>query len=134
MKIAISATGADIEAGVDPRFGRCAYFITVDPETMKWESALNEATGFAHGAGIQAAQTVAGMGVDAVITGNVGPNAHQTLNAAGVRVFTDAQGSIRDAVDAYREGSLPEAGGPTVGGHSGQGGGMGSGRGRGRGR
>jgi len=132
MKIAVSAMDADIEAGVDPRFGRCAYFIMVDPETMKWESVLNEATGFAHGAGIQAAQTVASAGVEAVITGNVGPNAHQTLNAAGIRVFTGGQGTVKDAVAAYREGSLSEAGGPTVGGHSGQGGGMGLGRGRGR--
>ena len=42
MKIAISATGSTLDAEVDPRFGRCQYFILAEPETMKFEAALPE--------------------------------------------------------------------------------------------
>jgi predicted Fe-Mo cluster-binding NifX family protein len=41
MKIAVSATGTDLNAQVDPRFGRCANFILVDTDTMAFEAIPN---------------------------------------------------------------------------------------------
>lgn len=130
MKIAISSSGIDLNAPMEPRFGRCPYFIIVDPETMEYEAVPNMAQGAAHGAGIQAARFIAESGVKIVITGNVGPNAFSALSSAGIEVITATLGSVREAVEKYRNGELTVGRrGPTVGGHFG---GRGGGRGRGR--
>jgi len=128
MKICVSASSDSLDANVDPRFGRCPYFVVVDSETMEFTVVSNDSTNAAHGAGIQAAQTVANMGAKVVITGNVGPNAFSVLSAAGIKLVTGVSGSIRDAVEKYKSGQLQETGNPTVGGHFG----MGKGQGRGR--
>lgn len=133
MKIAISAAGADLDADVEPRFGRCQYFVLVDPDTMEFESLENASVMASGGAGISAAQVIAGKGVQAVLTGNCGPNAYQVLSAAGVQVITGVGGKIKDAVQAYKSGQLQPSSRPNVAGHSGMGGGMGRGMGRGRG-
>jgi predicted Fe-Mo cluster-binding NifX family protein len=132
LKVAVSSTGNGLDSQVDPRFGRCSTFIIVDTETMQAEAVPNSSIGAAHGAGIGAAQAVAGAGVKAVLTGQVGPNAHMALSQAGVKVYTGAYGTVRQAVEAYKRGELREVSSPTVGGHFGQGGGgMGQGRRRG---
>ena len=76
MKIAISATGLTLEDEVDPRFGRCQHFIVADTETKEFEALDNSSATAAGGAGISAAQMIAGKGVEAVLTGNCGPNAY----------------------------------------------------------
>jgi predicted Fe-Mo cluster-binding NifX family protein len=119
MKIGITSTGENLEAEVDQRFGRCKYFIIVDMESMEFESLSNENIMASGGAGIQAAQTIANKGIDAVITGNVGPNAFQTLSAAGIKIFTGVSGTIKEAINKYKKGGLKETGGPNVGNHSG---------------
>ena len=133
MKVAVSATEENLDAQIDPRFGRCQYFIIVDTESMEYEVMPNASAMATGGAGIQAAQSVAGMGVEAVITGNVGPNAYQTLSASGIKIITGASGIVKDAVEKYKKGELKETSFPTVGGHFGMGGGMGRGMGGGRG-
>lgn len=115
MKIAVSSTGSTLDSEVDPRFGRCAYFIIVDPDTMEWEAISNEAAQMGGGAGIKAAQLVADKGAKAVISGNYGPNAFQSLMAANIKVFTGASGSVRDAIDKYKKGQLNESTEPSVG-------------------
>jgi predicted Fe-Mo cluster-binding NifX family protein len=132
MKVAVSSTGNGLDSQVDPRFGRCSTFIIVDTETMQAEAVPNSSIGAAHGAGIGAAQAVAGAGVKAVLTGHVGPNAHMALSQADVKTYIGASGTVRQTVEAYKRGELREASSPTVGGHFGQGGrGMGQGRRRG---
>jgi predicted Fe-Mo cluster-binding NifX family protein len=126
MKICVSAFSGSLDAEVDSRFGRCASFVIVDSETMEFNAVSNESSSAAHGAGIQAAQTVANMGVEVVLTGNVGPNAFSVLSAAGIKIVTGVSGSVREAVEKYKKGQLKEVGNPTVGGH------FGMGRGRGR--
>lgn len=130
MKICISASSNSLEAQVDPRFGRCPYFVIVDSETMQFEAIPNVASGSMSGAGIQAAQAIANRGVKIVITGNVGPNAFQALSAAGISVVTGASGTIREVVEKYKKGEFKETGAPTVSGHLGIGGGRGRGMGR----
>jgi predicted Fe-Mo cluster-binding NifX family protein len=130
MKICVSAESNNLEAPIDPRFGRCPYFVIVDSETMQFEAVPNVASGATGGAGIQAAQTIANKGAKVLITGNVGPNAFQALSAAGIKIVTGAFGTVREVVEKYKRGELRETGAPTVGGHFG----MGRGRGRGQGK
>jgi len=126
MKICVTAAADGLDAQLDPRFGRCQYFVIVDSETMKFEAVPNTAAGAMGGAGIRAAQTVAGKGVEVLITGNVGPNAFQALSAAGVKIVTGAFGTVREVVERYKRGELRgETGAPTVRGHFGMGGGRG---------
>ncbi len=121
MKIAITAKGNTLESEVDPRFGRCSHFLIVDTDTMNFESISNESAMASGGAGIQAAQTMAKAGVEAVVTGNMGPNAFQTLSAAKIKVFIGANGTIKEAIEKYKKGELKETEAPNVGSHSGMG-------------
>ena len=122
MKICVTAVADGLDAQLDPRFGRCPYFVIVDSETMKFEAIPNTATGAMGGAGIQAAQTAASKRVEVLITGNVGPNAFQALSAAGIKIVTGAFGTVRDVVERYKKGELKgETSAPTVRGHFGMG-------------
>ena len=121
MKIGVSSTGKDLDAQVDPRFGRCSYFLVVNTETMSFKSISNESAMSSGGAGIQAAQTVAKARVNAIITGNVGPNAFQTLSAAGIKAFTGVTGSVKEAIEKYKNGELKESTTANVGSHYGSG-------------
>jgi len=141
MKVAVSSNGNNLDALLDPRFGRCAFFLVINPEDMSFEAFNNESAAQRGGAGIQAAQFLASQGVEAVITGNCGPNAVQTLSAAGIELFGGQAGTIKEVVKRFKKGGLSPTSEATVESHfgmttetgSGRGGGMGSGRGMGRG-
>src|SRR4030043_1936534 len=128
MKIAISATGKDLNCQIDPRFGRCQYFIFVNPETMEFEVAENEGLMAMGGAGVQAAQLIAQRGATALITGNLGPNAASALSASGIKIYLASGGTLKDVIQGYKTGSLRESSGATVPPHSGMGGGRAMGR------
>jgi predicted Fe-Mo cluster-binding NifX family protein len=119
MKVIITAMGNDLNSQVDPRFGRCKYFLTVDTETMEFEATPNGNQDAMGGVGVQAAQTVANKGVDALLTGSVGPNAFQTLSAAGLKIYTGAHGTIKEVLEQFKQGELKESSNSTVGSHSG---------------
>lgn len=133
MKVAVSASGKDLDSQIDPRFGRCANFIVVDTESMDFEAFDNKAVALGGGAGIQAAEFVASKGAKAVITGNCGPNALRTLSAGGIDVIVGQGGPVKDAVEAYKRGGLKPTSRASVGAHHGMGGGPGWGGGRGMG-
>ena len=133
MKIAVSSSGNDLDSQVDPRFGRCAYFVIVETDDMGFEAFENGSIALGGGAGIQAAQFVASKGAKAVITGNVGPNAVQTLSAAGVEVFVGQSGTVREAIERYTKGEINSTSTPNVADHYGMGSGAGMGRGMGMG-
>jgi predicted Fe-Mo cluster-binding NifX family protein len=133
MKIAVSSSGNDLDSQVDPRFGRCAYFIIVETDDMGFEAFENGSIALGGGAGIQAAQFVASKGAKAVITGNVGPNAVQTLSAAGVETFVGQSGTVREAMERYTKGEINSTSTPNVADHYGMGSGAGMGRGMGMG-
>jgi predicted Fe-Mo cluster-binding NifX family protein len=119
MKIAITASGPTLEANVDPRFGRCAYFLIVDTDTLEFEAVENPNIALGQGAGIQSAQLMAAKGAKFVLTGNCGPNAHETLSAAGVGAILGCTGTVRDAVERFKAGQFDIATEANVGGHSG---------------
>ncbi|TET89901.1 MAG: dinitrogenase iron-molybdenum cofactor biosynthesis protein [Desulfobacteraceae bacterium] len=133
MKIAVSSSGNDLDSQVDPRFGRCAYFVFVETDDMGFEAFENGSIALGGGAGIQAAQFVASKGAKAVITGNVGPNAVQTLSAAGVETFVGQSGTVREAIERYTKGEINSTSTPNVADHYGMGSGAGMGRGMGMG-
>ena len=137
MKVAVSSSGTNLDSQIDPRFGRCTYFIIVNTDDMSFEAFDNEGIALGGGAGIQSSQFVASKGVGAIITGNVGPNAVQTLSAAGLEIFMGQTGSVREAVERYRRGDIKPEGSPNVVDHYGMGGGasgMARGMGKGMGR
>ena len=131
MKIAVSSQGDTLDAAASPVFGRCPTYLFVEPETMVFEAVPNPAMNQAGGAGIQAAQFVVNRGAEAVLSGNLGPNAYDVLQAAGVPGFLVSEGTVRQAVEAYKAGQLQPMGGPNVAAHAGMRGGR---RGMGRGR
>jgi predicted Fe-Mo cluster-binding NifX family protein len=142
MKIAISTAAPSVDAEIDPRFGRCEYFLLVDPDTMEFEAIENTSMAASGGAGISAAQMIAKKGAQLVLTGNCGPNAHQTLSAAGIPVITGVSGKVKAAIEAYKSGQYQSSAEPNVNAHFGTGGdignefmrGMGTGRGMSPGR
>jgi len=137
MKIAVSSTGKDLSAQIDPRFGRCRYFLVIDPQNMNFEVFENDSSGLRGGAGIQTAQFLSSLGVDSVITGNCGPNAVDTLNAIGIKLFSGQSGTVAEAVQQFKDGRLTATAVSNVPLHAGSGGagfGRGGGGGGGRGR
>jgi predicted Fe-Mo cluster-binding NifX family protein len=134
MKIAVSATGNNLDSAIDPRFGRCAYFLVVDTENMRFEAFSNESSALGGGAGIQSAQFVSSKGAQVLITGNCGPKAVQALSAAGVKVVLGQSGTVREATERFKRGELNAGSEANVGTHSGMGGGRGKGGDRGAGR
>jgi len=147
-KICITSTGPTLDSPVDPRFGRCAYFIIADPQTYDFEAVSNEAAMASGGAGIRAAQTVVSKNIEAVLTGSVGPNAFPALEDAGIKILAGISGTVKTAIESYMKENLTELkvpgpsnvgkgqGGPGRGLGMGYGGGsdMGLGRGVGGGR
>jgi predicted Fe-Mo cluster-binding NifX family protein len=116
MIIAVTAKGVDLDAAVDPRFGRAAAFVILDTDTGAVRALDNrEASLSGHGAGIQTARLMADQKVHTVLTGHCGPNAYRALHAAGVQVYTGvAEGTVREAVRQYQAGLLREASGADV--------------------
>ena len=143
MKIAISATGKDLDSAIDPRFGRASYFVIVDAESGNIVNVIDNlaAQDSAQGAGINAATLVAESGAQAVLTGQVGPKAFEVLQASGIRVISNVSGKVGEASEQYKKGAIPSSDeGPSAVANSGKilgpsfgGGGMGGGRGRGMG-
>lgn len=120
MKICITAQGDRLDAPVDPRFGRCAYFLIIDSQTGEM-SAVHNNGGASGGSGVQAGQTMADHQVEAVLTGNVGPNAYQTLQAAGITVYAGISGTVQEALERFRREDLPSPmAGPSVESHFGE--------------
>jgi len=118
MKIVVSSQGATLDSPVDPRFGRAAYFLLVDSDTGAFSAHDNaQNLNAPQGAGIQAAQTVARLGAEAVITGHVGPKAFATLQATGIAIHTGGAGSVRQAIEQFKSGKLSAAAKADVQGH-----------------
>ena len=118
MKVAITAQGQEPSSMIDLRFGRAKWIHVVDTDTG--EHRVHDNTvhlNLAQGAGIQTGQNIANLGVEAVITGNVGPNAFRTLNAADIKIFLAVQQTVEEAVAAFKEGRLQEIQLANVEGH-----------------
>jgi predicted Fe-Mo cluster-binding NifX family protein len=118
MRLVVTAQGTDLDSAVDPRFGRARHFLLVDTDSggfIGYDNAQN--LNSPQGAGIQAAQAVARLGAEAVLTGHVGPKAFTVLRTAEIAVYTGASGTVREAIDAFKAGSYQAAQAADVEGH-----------------
>ncbi len=114
MKVALSSTGKNLNSQIDPRFGRCSFFVIVETDYMKVEAFENESKLLGGGAGIQSATFLYSKGVTAVITGNCGPNAMKTFSEGGISVIIGQSGTVGSAVENYKKGRLQSSTQPTV--------------------
>ena len=118
MKVAVTAQERELSSQIDPRFGRAKFLIVVNTETDTLKIHDNTVNlNAAQGAVIQTGQNIANLGVDAVITGNVGPNAFRTLHAAKIKVFLTEKQTIQEAIDSFKVGKLKEVNQANVKGH-----------------
>ena len=117
MKVVVTAQGTSLDSEVDPRFGRAKYLLFIDTETDSFQAMANPALNESGGAGIAAAQYLAKENVEALVTGNIGPNAARGLAATGIKVYIGAEGTVADSLLAFKEQRLTAAVGPNVGGH-----------------
>jgi predicted Fe-Mo cluster-binding NifX family protein len=109
MKIAVSSTGQTLDSVVEARFGRCPYFLIVDPTTLAFEAIANPSADQGGGAGIQSAQLIAEKEASVVLTGRCGPNALKVFEKTGIQVVTDVVGSVSEVVQQFANGSLSSA-------------------------
>lgn len=121
MKICVTSQGKTMDSQVDPRFGRCPFFIIIDSDTMEFEVIENNNVASSGGAGIQSGQLVSEKNVEAVLTGNVGPNAFEVLDASNIKIVTGVTGVIKEAVEKYKNGELKSIDKPNVKSHFGMG-------------
>ncbi len=119
MKIAVTSTGPSIDNDVEIRFGRCAYFLVIDPDTMAFEAMENPNIALGGGAGIQSAQLMSDKGVTTVMTGNCGPNAFNVFGQAGIQVIVGVSGTVRSVVEQFKTGAFSFTSGPNVASHFG---------------
>jgi predicted Fe-Mo cluster-binding NifX family protein len=118
MKVAVTSQGKELTSEVDQRFGRAKFLLVVDTETGDFAVHDNEVNlNAVQGAGIQTGQNIANLDVEAVITGNVGPNAFKTLNAADVKIFLAERNTVAEAVESFKAGNLKEVDNANVEGH-----------------
>lgn len=118
MKIAITAKAPDLNAEVDPRFGRAAYILIVDADSLEYTALDNqENLNSLKGAGIQTSVLISKNGANVLLTGHCGPNAMKTLNAANIKVVNEVSGSIRDAIDLFKQGNVEYTTEANVEGH-----------------
>lgn len=109
MKIAIASSGKNLDSLVDARFGRCPYFLIVDPKTQEFEIIKNTAEQSLQGAGISAAQLVLNQKVKAVIAGNFGPKAVMVLAQGKVKIFPISGKMAKAVIKDFNEGKLKPA-------------------------
>ena len=119
MKICITSQGNDLESPVDPRFGRCRYFVVVDTDNGESEIVENSNKDGMGGVGVQSGQFMAEKQIKAVLTGNVGPNAFQALQAAEIQIITGVSGKVKDVIERYKKGEFETTNGPSVDSHFG---------------
>ena len=121
MKIAVTSTGPTLDDEIEGRFGRCACFLIIDPNTMEFEAIPNPNLLLGADAGPKSAQLISDKGVPVVLTGNCGPKAFQTFDAAGITVLTGIIGKVRHVVNRFKEGTLSYTTGASVQSHFGMG-------------
>jgi predicted Fe-Mo cluster-binding NifX family protein len=118
VRVAVTAQDKELSSEIDLRFGRAKWLIVIDTKTGDCEAHDNIVNlNAVQGAGIQTGQNIANLGVEAVITGNVGPNAFKTLNAANVRIFLTEKQTVQAAIESFKAGKLKEVDKANVEGH-----------------
>jgi predicted Fe-Mo cluster-binding NifX family protein len=108
MKIAFTTSGQDLNAPMDPRFGRAAKFLIYDTDRKSFAVIDNSNVDAAQGAGIKAAETIVKAGATVLVTGDCGPKAVNALKMAGVKIYSSKSASVAASLDAYLAEKLSE--------------------------
>jgi len=119
MNICITSYGNNLDSEVDPRFGRCAYFIIADTDSFNFEAVENVYAQSSGGAGIQSGQFMNDKNIKAVLTGNVGPNAHKTLEGSKIDIYTGVSGNVKTAIIKFKNNEYKKTSKPSVESHHG---------------
>ena len=106
MKVGISSTGTTLESTVDPRFGKCPYFIIYDTDSNIFSYIKNQERQVTEGGGIKVAHMISDMEVDSVITGNIGPNAYGVLSSDLIEVYSGVTGTVENAINRFKNDEL----------------------------
>jgi len=110
IKICISATGDNLNAFLDPRFGRAMFFLIINSEGELIKAIKNTGKQAMRGAGVTAAQIVTDEKVNVIITGNIGPRASMVLSASKIKIFVGIpETPILDIIKKYQEDKLQES-------------------------
>jgi len=102
--IAIASTGRDISSPVSYLFGRAPYYIICDRAKNTYKVVSNKYADAQHAAGLRSAQMIAALKVDAVCGNNVGFEPFKVLSQARIEVYTNLNGSVWDALQAFPDG------------------------------
>jgi predicted Fe-Mo cluster-binding NifX family protein len=110
MLIMISSDGKTLDSQPSLRFGRTPFFIKYNLEKDTWETFQNNAMEQRGGAGIKAAQMMLDHDITHILTGHLGPNAHQAISAAGIKMvtFDSVYNTVSDVVQAFKNNHLTE--------------------------
>lgn len=117
MKLAISTDEPELEAELDQRFGRCAWFVIIETETQEWTAHPNPAADAGSGAGLQSVQFLADQGVQAVVGPHFGPKAFTALEAAGIKPYAADGGQAEGLLKKYLSGTLEAVSQPNASMH-----------------
>ena len=116
MRVAVSTTSGGLDDKVSDVFGRAVSFTIVDVEDGEIRNIDIVRNDFAvrgGGAGVAVSQFLADTGVNAVITGNVGPNALAVLSSAGIKVYRGSGLTVKEAIEKLIRGELEEITSPS---------------------
>lgn len=102
MKLCVTASNNDLESRIDPRFGRCSYFIIYDTSNDTFDAVANPNIDADFGAGVQSAQLVISKKAAAIITGELGPKAKKVLQMSGLQIIIYQAGSVKEAIEKYK--------------------------------
>uniref|UniRef100_A9A6I3 Dinitrogenase iron-molybdenum cofactor biosynthesis protein n=1 Tax=Methanococcus maripaludis (strain C6 / ATCC BAA-1332) TaxID=444158 RepID=A9A6I3_METM6 len=108
MKLCITSTGNTLESTFEQRFGRSPYFIIYDTDSKEFSVIENKNGESAHGAGIGSAQLVISHNIDAVISGNMGPNAKQVLDGENIKTYKGTGSTVFENIQLFEKNELSE--------------------------
>jgi len=104
MKIAITSTGDNLDATLDSRFGRCAFFAIYDTERKSTEFVNNPSKNANEGAGPAAVQFIAAYKVSKIVSGEFGMKIKSLLDSLGIEMITekDSSSTIGSIIETYK--------------------------------
>jgi len=107
MKIALPTQNDEI----DSHFGHCESF-TVFTVNDAREIVSRESVASPAGCGCKSniAQTLAAMGVELMLAGNMGDGAVNVLHHSGIGVVRGCSGNVRDVVQQWLDGQAIDSG------------------------
>ena len=115
MKVAVPSKGRSVDSEIETRFSGSPFLVVVDTETGDVKAFENPGASAKDAACVDTVEFLAGKGVKAVLTGNVGHNAFVTLQDATIRIYLGATGTVRSAVENFKKRRLSRAKEPSVG-------------------